>query len=318
MNIGQTPLFAFFAVSATIAGLGLLIHDLFLRHREQVRERLADEFGGGTAGSTAKTSLFKDLSRLARDADIDRETGWARWERIVEQADLSLTLRQLLGVCVMVGGTGAAAVVAWTGIPPWGILALVVGGLAPLGYALVRRNQRLEKLRLQLPDAFELMSRSIRAGHTVSRAFHLVAEDFDPPLADEFAWCYEQQNLGLPQELALRDLARRTGVTELQMLVVALLVQRQSGGSPVELLDNLAALVRKRIRLREKVKGLTAEGRMQALILLCLPPLVLGVISVTNPDYVSKLWTRPGLMWSMAGMEMVGALWIRRIISFKY
>jgi tight adherence protein B len=102
------------------------------------------------------------------------------------------------------------------------------------------------------------------------------------------------------------------------MLVVALLVQRQSGGSPVELLENLALVVRKRNRLREKVKSLTAEGRMQAMVLLCIPPLVIAAVSATNPDYLSALWAQPWLMAGMAASELIGALWIRRIITFRY
>jgi tight adherence protein B len=198
------------------------------------------------------------------------------------------------------------------------VVSFVAGTLTPTLYTLSRRKSRIETLRRQLPDAFDIMSRSIRAGQTVTRSFQVVADDFDPPLGDEFAWCYEQQKLGLPLDVALKDLARRTGVAELQMLIVALLVQRQSGGSPVELLENLALVVRKRNKLREKVKALTAEGRMQAMVLLCIPPLVLAGVSITNPDYIAPLWTQRWLLGAMAMSEVIGALWIRRIISFRY
>lgn len=318
MNIAQSPTLMFLAVAAAVGSLWLLVQEVFLRYRRQVGDRLSDEFGVGESRSASKALLFKDLSRLARDVDVGQVTGSARLELLIEQADLSFSLRQLASGGLLAGAVTALLIIGLSDSLLWAAAAFVAGVLAPCTHVLFKRHQRIETLRRQLPDAFEIMSRSIRAGQTVPRAFHVVAEDFDAPLADEFGWCFEQQNLGLSQEVSLRELARRTGVTELQMLVVALLVQRQSGGSPVELLDNLAKVVRKRIRLREKVKALTAEGRMQALVLLALPPLVLGIMSVTNGDYVSSLWGQPWLLAAMAVSEMIGALWIRRIITFRY
>ena len=138
-------------------------------------------------------------------------------------------------------------------------------------YVQLKRKARLEKLLSQLPDAFDLMARVIRAGQTMSQALQAVADEFDQPIAAEFAYCYEQQNLGLPPEVAFRDLARRTGLLEIKIFVLALLVQQQTGGNLAELLDKLADVVRERFRIRGKIKALTAEGRMQALVLLVLP-----------------------------------------------
>lgn len=318
MTALPAPLLTAFAVTATVASLGLLARELFQGYRRQVGARLSDEFGRGVQKPGERASLFKDLSRLAREADSVHDTLSARLELMLEQADLTASPRQLLSGGCLGGALLALAILAASESVAGACACFLAGAAAPFGYALIRRKQRIDRLRRQLPDAFEIMSRSIRAGQTVPRAFQVVADDFESPLADEFGWCCEQQNLGLPQEVALRDLARRTGVTELQMLVVALIVQRQSGGSPVELLDNLARVVRKRIRLRERVRALTAEGRMQALVLLCLPPLVLGVISLTNGAYTASLWRQPWLLAGMAASEVIGALWIRRIITFRY
>jgi tight adherence protein B len=318
MNALPAPLLTAFAVTATVASLGLLARELILGYRRQVGARLSEEFGRGSQKTGERASLFKDLARLAREADTGHDSLGARLELMIEQADLSASPRQLLAGGLLGGALLALVMLAAAESVAGACGCFLVGAAAPFGYALFRRQQRIDRLRRQLPDAFEIMSRSIRAGQTVPRAFQVVADDFESPLADEFGWCCEQQNLGLPQEVALRDLARRTGVTELQMLVVALIVQRQSGGSPVELLDNLAKVVRKRIRLRERVKALTAEGRMQALVLLCLPPLVLGGISLTNGEYVAVLWQQPWLLAGMAASEFFGALWIRRIITFRY
>jgi len=317
MNLASAPLLIWAAGAAGVVSLWLVVHELFLRYRGQVQTRLSEEFGDLRQRST-RTALFKDLSRLAQEVDASQGTFWTRCELMLDQSGVTLTLQQLLLTSLCCGLLPATIVIVILQSAPGGVAALLAGATIPPLYVLWRRNQRIESMRRQLPDAFDIMSRSIRAGQTVMRAFQVVADDFDPPLGDEFAWCYEQQKLGLPLDVALRDLARRTGVAELQMLVVALLVQRQSGGSPVELLENLALVVRKRNRIREKVKAVTAEGRMQAMVLLCIPPTVLAAVSVMNPDYMAPLWTQPWLLAGMAVSEVIGALWIRRIISFRY
>lgn len=315
---GQLPIVVFVSVSAAIVGVGLLIYEWFFRHRDEVNQRLQNEFGRPRFDLSERTRLFKDLSKLARDS-TDASPGVAEaLQRILEQSGLTLTVRQLLYGCIGTaaagGATAALATANWWISAAVALLALPV----PLLFVAVRREQRLTKLRGQLPDAFEMMSRSIRAGQTVTRSFQTIADDFESPISDEFAWCFEQQNLGLPQEIALRDLGRRCGVAELQMLVVALLVQRQSGGSPVELLDNLATVVRRRISLEEKIRTLTTEGRMQAAVLLLLPPLLLAVISHLNPDYVASLWDRPTLLLGLLGSELLGVVWIRRILMLDF
>src|SRR5207302_188258 len=145
-----------------------------------------------------------------------------------------------------------------------------------------------------------------------------VADEFDAPVSAEFSFCYEQQNLGLPPDIAFRDLARRTGLLEIKIFVLAMLIQQQTGGNLAELLDNLATLVRERFRLRGKIRTLTAEGRFQAIILLALPPLVLLAIFFLNPRYGQVLVDHPNLVYSMFISEALGALFIRRIINFDY
>ena len=139
------------------------------------------------------------------------------------------------------------------------------------------RGRRIALLRSQLPDAFELMARAIQAGQTVTSSFQVVADNFQDLLGCEFRYCSEQQNLGMPLQVSLRDLARRTGVIELKMFAVTLSVQRQSGGNPVEMLQNLATVIRKRTKLIDRVKALTGEGRMQATVLLVLPFVLFAV-----------------------------------------
>src|SRR5207245_7584827 len=112
-----------------------------------------------------------------------------------------------------------------------GVVAGIIAGLAPYVYVSVRQKMRLQKLMNQLPDAFDLMARVIRAGQTMSQAMLAVADEFEKPVSAEFSLCYEQMNLGLPPEVAVRDLAQRTGVLGLKIFVLAAIVQLQTGGN---------------------------------------------------------------------------------------
>jgi len=114
------------------------------------------------------------------------------------------------------------------------LLVAVAGFAAPLIYVSLLRKVRIQSLCQQLPEAFELMSRAVKAGQTMPGAMNLVATQLKPPISLEFASCCEQQNLGLSHDIALQELARRTGVMELQLFVVAMLVQRHAGGNPIE------------------------------------------------------------------------------------
>jgi tight adherence protein B len=171
---------------------------------------------------------------------------------------------------------------------------------------------------MQLPAAFDLMARVLRSGHSVPQAFQAVADTFEPPIAGEFAYCQEQQNLGLLPEVTYRELTRRTGVLELKIFVMAMMIQRQTGGNLSEVLERLAALVRERVRLRNHVRALTAEGRLQAVVLLVLPPIMYLVMRFINRPYADVLLDHTGLLAGMAVSMIVGALWIRKIIQFDF
>jgi tight adherence protein B len=318
MTGAQLPLLTFIGVAGSILGTGALVYELFFRYREEVGQRLTSEFGRRPSAAAEQTRLFKDFSKLAQQSAVDDQVREHPLERIIDQAGLAWSVRSLLAGSFALAAAAGLAGGFWFQWWLAGLAAFLLALPVPTVGVSVCRQKRLTRLRQQLPDAFETMSRTIRAGQTVTGAFQTVADDFEAPLSDEFAWCAEQQKLGLSQEIALRELAQRTGIPELQMLVVALLVQRQSGGSPVAMLDNLAAVVRTRIELQEKIATLTAEGRMQAAVLLLLPPLLLAAISFLNPEYVEKLWDRPMLLAGMLGSELVGIAWIRRILKLEF
>lgn len=311
--------------SATFAAVALLVlatcgiaSDLWLRDRRRLNERLAEEFRGQLRDQR-HSSLFKDLSTIVRDAgrSTDRSL-WRKWLDAVEQAGISTSPERILWASAALGL--AVGAVAFVVARNWWLAVLlgVVLAPAPCIAVLLRRARRLRRFSEQLPEAFEVMSRAVRAGQTMSGALQIIATDFDPPFSEEVAYCCEQQSLGIPQDVALRELARRTRIIEVQIFVVGLLVQRRSGGNLVDLLENLAAIMRSRLRFQGRVRALTGEGRMQAAVLLIMPVLLLLAMTALNPTYAALLWDRPKLLLATAVLEGVGAMWIRRIINFDY
>jgi tight adherence protein B len=315
------PLLTFGAVAAAIAGTYSILSDLYLRDRSRVSQRIDEEFRTRQRDRARKALLFKDLNQLVAEANSDVEAPSGLGQRLaamVEQSGLDLTVRKLLtmsgALCLALGLLGGL----WRQSIPVGLLGATVGAGLPIAYVELKRRARREKLLSQLPDTFDLMGRVVRAGQTLSQAMQAVADEFDQPIAGELSYCYEQQNLGLPPEVAMRDLARRTGMLEIKIFVTAVLVQQQTGGSLGEMLDKLAGVVRQRYRIRGQIKTLTAEGRMQAIILLALPIVMFFGFLVMNPSYEGKLLEHPTLIWATLGCEALGALWIRKIVNFDF
>jgi tight adherence protein B len=298
--------------------------------------RMEAEFGKDLARAPVGSSLFKGVTQLDFNAlgaprrspgrpsqaeatlPAPEEKGLrGKLETLVEQSALNVTLKQIAYV-----SAGAALVLAVAGAVAQGALFAVLGLLAgaggPLSYVYLRRKARRHKFLMQLPDAFDLMARVLRAGHSVPQAFQAVADTFEQPVAGEFATCQEQQNLGLLPEFTFRDLARRADVLEMKIFVMAMLVQRQTGGNLSEVLERLAQLVRDRVRLRNHVRTLTAEGRLQAVVLLVLPLFMFFVMRFINRAYTDVLLDHTGLLAGVGVAMALGASWIRKIVNFDF
>jgi tight adherence protein B len=303
----------FAAITLLAYAVAVSVQDV-VRYRVLVRERV--EGLAESAKGDGNASLFKDLKQL--DADLSRaRTRWPqRMQEMLEQAGLRVTLK-VLSLASLGCGTVVAAV-SWIAFRHWWVapLGMALGLSAPWAYVRLKCARRMRRLGLQLPEAFDAIGRAVRAGQTTTAAFQNVADESEPPLSDEFRRCYEEQNLGMPRETALRNLAARTGIMELRIFVVALLMQSRCGGNLTELLGNLSMLVRKRIKLQQKVKALTSEGRMQALVLIVLPIVAFAALNLFSPQYESSLLNRPWLLATALGAQLAGALWIRHTVNF--
>jgi tight adherence protein B len=180
------------------------------------------------------------------------------------------------------------------------------------------RRRRVSQITKQLPEAFDIMRRAVQAGQTVPSALQMAATECRKPLSQELALCCEQQNLGLPYDSTLRELAQRIPIPEVQIFAIAMIVQRQFGSNPVEILTNISDMIRKRSRLAKRVQALTGEGRLQAIVLTILPIGVFVWLVVFRPEYIQSLIDRPKLLGMVAALQVIGTLWIRRTIRIDY
>ena len=309
----------FVAAVLAVVGVFSVISDLVLRDKARIKARFDQEFGDEQQRLARKSELFKDLKLFHSETSRHVPVLWTRFITAVEHSGLNTTPFRVVQIALTASIIGAVIGTTVTG-GLWlvGVVLAVIGFAVPFGYVYAARGARMHTICMQLPETFDLMGRAIKAGQTMSGAMQLAAEQLKPPISAELATCCEQQNLGLPYDVAMQELARRTGVMELQMFVVALLVHRNTGGNLAEILQSLSEVIRKRTRLRGKIKAATGEGRLQAWVLSVLPlAALLGLVMINRP-YAQILLDRPELLCTVFAAEALGALWIRRIVNFEY
>jgi tight adherence protein B len=164
------------------------------------------------------------------------------------------------------------------------------------------------------------VARALRSGQSLAAAMHVVGEEMPEPIATEFGRVFEEQNLGIPLEVALRGMAERIPVVDVRFFVIAVVIQRATGGDLAEVLDKIGRLIRQRFELRGHVRALTAEGRLSGIVLLALPPGLLAFLCMSNYDYISVLFTTPigtKMMAITAVLQMLGAAMIKKIVAIK-
>ena len=244
----------------------------------------------------------------------------SRLARLIEQSGTRTTpsaIAVMSLVAALASGLLAATLVRQTVAAP---LAALTAGLAPFGWLLHRRSARLKRFEEQFPEALDLLSRAIRAGHAFQTAMGMVADELPEPVGPEFKRTFDQQNYGLPLRDALNEMAERLALLDVRFFVTAVLIQRDTGGNLSEILDNLANVVRERLKIKRQVRVHTAHGRFTGYVLLALPAALAVALSFINPEHMQTLFReRMGQMMLMGAivMQTVGFLWISRVIKIE-
>lgn len=241
-------------------------------------------------------------------------------DRFLLQSGLSLNVAGFLGLTLL-GILAGLILAAIFGLPLFAIIGVAAAaGALPLLYVLNAKRKRLITFEQQLPDALDLMGRAMRAGHAFSGALKMVGDEMPEPVAGEFRITFDELNYGISIQDALQNMATRVPSADLRYFVIAVLIQRETGGNLTELLDSISALIRARLRLFGTIRVLSAEGRLSAWILGILPFAMAGILYIINPKYMSMLWTDPTgvkLLWIMLVAMVVGIYWMRNVIKIR-
>ena len=240
-------------------------------------------------------------------------------ETTLAQADTQITVSRLLGFSLVIGVI--AALTAYTvvnGIFAFGIFFLAAA--IPFLHIAIKRKKRLLKFNSQLPDTLDLLSRSLSVGHAFTEALHQVSSEMPDPIATEFRIAFEEQKLGLSTKVALDRLTERVPLADLRLCIVAIHIQRETGGNLAEILERVAQTIRDRFKLMEDFRTMTTSSRASAWILCGLPFALVFLLTSINPQYMSKLLYDPRghIVIAVAiVLQILGMLLIRKILAIK-
>lgn len=253
-------------------------------------------------------------------AIINKFAPLAEVKRLLRQANSDMPVSVFLlitAVCATIG----TLLALFFRLPLLGIVvgAVTVGSL-PYGYQSLRRKKRLAAIEAQLPDALDLIARTLMAGHAFIMGLKMVGEQMEDPIRTEFRKAFDEISFGISVAEAMKDLSERVDLVDLKFFVTSLLVQLETGGNLAEIIQGIASLIRARFELYGKIQTLSAEGRISARVMFCLPFGLGAALYVLNPSYMSLLFTDPAGISMLRGgifMMLVGLYVTRRMIQIK-
>jgi len=289
--------------------------------RVKIRKRLRKYTyveGGSDGAEILKSRAFSDIPFL--NSLLGSFPGLNSLDRLMVQANAKYPMGfyMLLGLFLAVVGILIGSQLAHNTLLAV-LLALILGG-APYLHLVRMKRIRAEKFKKQMPDGLDLIARSLKAGHAFSGGISLAAEEFDDPLGSEFSEMLDEINFGVSVPEALKNLTKRVECEEINYFAMGVILQRETGGNLAELIQTLANLIREKFKFEGKVRVLSAEGKLSAIILAALPFLVGGWIWISNPEYLAPLVAEPfgRVLLLLAGAFMIaGILIMKRMVSLK-
>lgn len=243
--------------------------------------------------------------------------GQALQVRILQASSASSVAGLIL---TSLGLLAAGFAITWL-FAPMLLIDLAAGGalsLLPFGILSLKRTRRINAFDAALPESIDMLARALRAGHSVVGALEMLGENAQEPAAFEFGEVFKQLNLGLPMRNALLQLLERVPSPDLRVLVTAVMVQKDTGGNLVEILERTVFVIRERLRIQGQIRVETAQGRLTGWVLTALPVVMMLLLNLVNPGYSSVLFHDPfgrKLLYISLAMLAVGGLFIRKIVN---
>jgi tight adherence protein B len=289
--------------------------------RAKIRKRLRKLTyveSGGDGDEILKGRVFSDIPFL--NALLSSFPGLSNIDRLMVQANAKYPMGfyMLLGLFLAVSGFLIGSQLAHNTL--LAILLALIFGFLPYFHLVRKKRIRAEKFKKQMPDGLDLVARALKAGHAFSGGISLAAEEFDDPLGSEFSEMLDEINFGVSVPEALKNLTKRVECEEINFFAMGVILQRETGGNLAELIQTLANLIRERFKFKGKVRVLSAEGKLSAIILAALPFLVVGFFWVSNPEYLAPLIAESfgRVLLLLAGALMiVGILVLKRMVNIK-
>ncbi len=309
----------FLSVSLVVAGLLLTVFS----PRTAALGRLEKSAGGQMVEQAPKNTGLKDdfmwvmgrVGRLVVRKDKIREI-----QANLIKADLMMRAEEYIGMIILIVIGAYAAVFLLTGSILFGILGAGIGLIMPGIVVNSKKKKRSQAMTEHLPEALNILSNGLRAGFSFTQALSVVVREMEGPLTVEFSRTLRENRLGKPMDEALNDMLGRIENEDLEMLIIALLIQRQVGGNLAEVLDSIAHTIRERVRIKGEIRTLTAEGRISAIILSVAPVAMAVIISILNPGYMVTLIEEPvGIIMIVAAviMQIIGILVLRKMVAIE-
>jgi tight adherence protein B len=243
-----------------------------------------------------------------------------RLRDLLAQANLSWTPGRLVLLCLAFWLIPAWLVYLKTGVIAVSLAFGLVCAAAPLGFVFYKRRKRFDEFEQGLPAALDLIVSALRGGHSLISALGLVAKETPDPIGREFRICFDEQNYGLELRTAMQNLAKRMPIQDVQIMITAIVIQKETGGNLAEVLDRCAYIIRERFRLKKEIRTKTAQGRLTGWVLAALSVGLGFLLYLMNPDVMRLLWTRAlglKMLYTGLGMMVVGGLIIRKIVRIR-
>ncbi|MFO0923406.1 MAG: type II secretion system F family protein [Pirellulales bacterium] len=307
-------------VAALVGGVAIMIQGDDLSVAEDRLQALTAKGERGAANANEATNLLNTPLDETQSVVEDFLSQFGNFQAVFDQADVRISPTKFAAICCGVGVAGFIAVAISPAPKLLAPLVAIMLAFAPVAWLFFKRSKRINKINQQLPEALELLGRSLRAGHSLAAGIGLVASEMAEPISREFGRCFEEQNLGISLEEALESMTRRVPNLDVRFFATAVLLQRQTGGDLAEILDKIGRLIRARFRLAGQIQALTGEGRLSGIVLLALPPGLFAIMYFMNRDYCLTLFRDEMGRKMLAGalvMQVLGALVIRKIINIK-
>ncbi|NMD70123.1 secretion system protein [Bacillus sp. DNRA2] len=264
------------------------------------------------------TELKSILTKLSKNFTTKKNT--TKWETKLEAANLPLKTEEFQALRI-VTGLAAVGITALLKLPiPVIIVAAIIGPTLPTIYLKRKIKTRLARCTTQLPQALGTMATSMKSGYSFLQAMQVIAQEVPDPIGTEFKKTLREINLGVPLEEAFANLINRLPTDDIKIVANAIIIQRSTGGNLTQILDTIQETITDRVRIKEELRALTAQGKMSAWIISLLPVIIGVVLNLMNPEYFNPMISHP-LGWTLLGAGLISGIigWfvIQKIVNIE-